>query len=66
MCAVREIYIGTLRKESIWLHRRNMEKLLEDNEHIVCILFFRALLPWWKRKQKQGRGEMIQEAARKT
>ena len=50
VCAVREICIGTLRKERIWLQRKNMEKLLEDNEDIVCFL---ALLLCWKRKQKQ-------------
>ena len=66
VCAVRAICVGTLNKENIWLQRRKMEKLLEDNEHIVCF-FFRALLLWLKtRKQKQGRGEMIQEALRKT
>ena len=36
VCAVREICVGTLNKENIWLQRRKMEKLLEDNEHIVC------------------------------
>ena len=34
--AVRAICTGTLSKENIWLQRRKMEKLLEDNEHIVC------------------------------
>ena len=64
VCAVRAICIGTLSKENIWLQRRKMEKLLEDNEHIV---FFRALLLCLKTiKQKQGREEMIQEALRKT
>ena len=66
VCAVRTICIGTLNEENIWLQRRKMEKLLEDNKHIVCF-FFRALLLWLEtRKQKQGRGEMIQEAVRKT
>ena len=65
VCAVRAICVGTLNKENIWLQRRKMEKLLEDNEHIAC--FFCALLLWLKtRKQKQGRGEMIQEAVRKA
>ena len=41
-----------------------MEKVLEDNEHIV--FFFRALLLWWKRQiQKQREGEMIREAVKK-
>ena len=68
VCAVRAICVGTLNKENIWLQRRKMEKLLEDNEHIVCFFFcVCALLLWWKtRKQKQGRGEMINEAVRKT
>ena len=39
VCAVRAICIGTLSKENIWLQRRKMEKLLEDNEHIVCFFF---------------------------
>ena len=33
--AVRAICIGTLSKQNIWLQRRKMEKLLEDNEHFV-------------------------------
>ena len=37
VCAVRAIYIEALSKENIWLQRRKMEKLLEDNEHIVCL-----------------------------
>ena len=41
VCAVRAICTGTLRKENIWLQRRKMEKVLEDNEYIV---FFCALL----------------------
>ena len=65
VCAVRAIWIGTLSKQNIWLQRRKMEKFLEGNEHFVC--FFRALLLWLKtNRQKQGRGEMIQEAVRKT
>ena len=39
VCAVRAICVGTLNKENIWLQRRKMEKLLEDNEHIVCFFF---------------------------
>ena len=35
VCAVRAICIGNLSKENIWLQRRKMEKVLEDNEHIV-------------------------------
>ena len=38
VCAVRAIRIGNLNKENIWLQRRKMEKVLEDNEHIVCFL----------------------------
>ena len=37
--AVRAISIGTLSKENIWLQKRKMENLLEDNEHIVCFFF---------------------------
>ena len=36
VCAVRAICIGNLSKENIWLQRRKMEKVLEDNKHIVC------------------------------
>ena len=36
VCAVRAICIGNLSKENIWLQRRKIEKVLEDNEHIVC------------------------------
>ena len=36
VCAVRTICIGTLSNENIWLQRRKIEKLLEDNEHILC------------------------------
>ena len=62
VCAVRAICIGNLSKENIWLQRRRMEKVLEDNEHIVCF-FFRALLLWWnRRKQKQREQEVIQKA----
>ena len=39
VCAVRAICIGNLSKENIWLQRRKMEKVLEDNEHIVCFFF---------------------------
>ena len=39
VCTVRAICIGTLSKENIWLQRRKMEELLEDNEHIVCFFF---------------------------
>ena len=39
VCAVKAICIGLLTKENIWLQRRKMEKLLEDNEHIVCFFF---------------------------
>ena len=65
VCAVRATCIGNLSKENIWLQRRKMEKVLEDNEHIVC--FFRALLLWWKRRIERhgGGGEMIREAVRK-
>ena len=38
VCAVRAICIGTLSKENICLPRKKIEKLLEDNEHIVCFL----------------------------
>ena len=37
--AVRAICIGNLSKENIWLPRRKMEKVFEDNEHIVCFFF---------------------------
>ena len=36
VCAVRAICIGILSKENIWLQRRKMEKLLEDNGNILC------------------------------
>ena len=38
VCAVRAICTGTLSKENIRLQRRKMEKLLEDNEHVVCFI----------------------------
>ena len=64
VCAVRGKCIGNLSKENIWLQRRKMEKVLEDNEDIIC--FLRALLLWWKRRiQKQGGGELIRKAVRK-
>ena len=39
VCAVRTICIRNLGKENIWLQREKMEKVLEDNEHIVCFFF---------------------------
>ena len=54
VCAVRAICIGTLSKENIWLQRRKMEKLLEDNEHIVCLfLCITAMVE--KKKAKAGK-----------
>ena len=38
VCAVRAICTGTLSKENTCLQRRKMEKLLEDNEHVVCFI----------------------------
>ena len=39
VCAVRTICTGNLSKENLWLQRRKMEKVLEDNKHIVCFFF---------------------------
>ena len=65
VCAVRAICIGTLSKENIWLQRRKMEKLLEDNEHIVW--FFSCIIAMVENKKaKDGRGEMTQNAVGKT
>ena len=49
MCAVRTICIGILSKENMWLQRRKMEKLLEDNEHIVC--FFSCIIAMVENKK---------------
>ena len=62
--AVRAICLGNLTKENIWLQRKKMEKVLEDNEHIAC--FFSCITAMVERRiQKQGGGEMIREAVRK-
>ena len=62
---LRTICIRNLSKGNIWLQRRKMEKVLEDNDHLV--FFFLALLLWWKRRiQTQGGGEMIREAVMKV
>ena len=52
VCAVREICIGTLNKENLWLHRRKMEKLLEGNEHIVC--FFSCITAMVENKKAKA------------
>ena len=39
MCAVRAICIGNLSKENIWLQRRRMEKVLEDNDILYGFFF---------------------------
>ena len=55
VCAVRAICIGTLSKENIWLQRRKMEKLLEDNEHIVC--FFSCITAMVEKQESESRKE---------
>ena len=52
VCAVRAICVGTLNKENIWLQRRKMEKLLEDNEHIVC--FFSCITAMVENKKAKA------------
>ena len=53
VCAVRAICIGNLSKENIWLQRRKMEKVLEDNEHTVC--FFSCITAMVKKKNTKAR-----------
>ena len=53
VCAVRAICIGNLSKENIWLQRRKMEKVLEDNEHIVC--FFSCITAMMEKKNTIAR-----------
>ena len=53
VCAVRAICIGTLSKENIWLQRRKMEKLLEENEHIVC--FFSCIAAMVENEKAKAR-----------
>ena len=43
MCTLMVICIGNVSKEIIWLQRRKMENVFEDNEHIVC--FFWCITP---------------------
>ena len=33
------ICIGNVSKENIWLQRRKMKNVFEDNEHIVCFFW---------------------------
>ena len=53
--AVRAICAGTLSKENIWLQRRKMEKLLEDNEHIVC--FFSCITAMVEKQESESTKE---------
>ena len=53
VCAVRAICIGNLSKENIWLQRRKTEKVLEDNEHIVC--FFSCITAMVEKKNTKPR-----------
>ena len=53
VCAVRAICIGNLSKENIWLQRRKMEKVLDDNEHIVC--FFSCITAMVEKKNTKAR-----------
>ena len=53
VCAVRTICIDTLSKENIWLQRRKMEKVLKDNEHIVC--FFSCITAMVEKKKNKPR-----------
>ena len=53
VCAVRAICIGNLSKENIWLQRRKMEKVLEENEHIVC--FFSCITAMGEKKNTKAR-----------
>ena len=65
VCVVRAICIRTLNKEIIWLLRRKMEKLLEDNEHIVC--FFSCITAMVENKKaKAGKRRSDSGAMRKT
>ena len=52
VCVARAICIGTLSKENTWLQRRKMEKLLEDNEHIVC--FFSCITAMVENKKAKA------------
>ena len=56
VCAVRAICIGNLSKENIWLQRRKMEKVLEDNEHIAC--FFSCITAMVEKKNTKARRRM--------
>ena len=53
VCAVRVICMGNLSKENIWLERRKMEKVLEDNEDIVC--FFSCIIAMVEQKKAKPR-----------
>ena len=59
VCAVRTICIGILSKENMWLQRRKMEKLLEDNEHIVC--FFSCITAMVENKKGKA-GKRINDS----
>ena len=50
---VRAICIGNLSKENILLLRRKMEKVLEDNEHLVC--FFSCITALVEKKNTKAK-----------
>ena len=53
VCAVRTICIRNLSKGNIWLQRRKMEKVLEDNDHIV--FFFSCITAMVEKKNTNAR-----------
>ena len=53
VCVVRVTCIGNLSKENIYLHKRKMEKVLEDNEQIVC--FFSCITAMVEKKNTKAR-----------
>ena len=63
VCAVRVICIGNLSKENIWLQRRKMEKVLEDNEHIV---FFFVYYCYGRKEESRNDSGSSEEAGEES
>ena len=53
VCTLMVICIGNVSKEIIWLQRRKMENVFEDNEHIVC--FFWCITPVVEKNKEKAR-----------
>ena len=67
VCAVSAL---ALKQRNIWLQRRKMEKLLQDNEHIVgffsCIIAMvenKKAKEWKRRNNSESSGEDVEECS---